>query len=77
MGMTVCDLRSNDLDLVTEFRSLVVPVHQDTGCSERSRKMHRGVLSTDALFISMVRIVIAPSNSPCEDRFPKRGSFGA
>jgi hypothetical protein len=68
------DIPSDNLNLVTVGCSFVLPVHEDCCCSESSCQMHGCVLSTDTLLISLCRVAVC-GDIPCEDHFPKRGSF--
>lgn len=48
-GDSLINVPCNDLNLVTIFRLLVLPVHQDTCGTERSGQVHGSVLTTDTL----------------------------
>ena len=39
----------NDLNLLAEWRNLMLPIHHHTGSTERSSQMHLGVLVADTL----------------------------
>lgn len=42
-------VRRNDLYFITQLGPLVLPVHQNTRCTQSGRQMHRSVLATDTL----------------------------